>query len=329
MGERYILTQSGHGGEAEHRLTSARTIGCEFHCAPKGIVSMHLRALTASIVLPLVFGIASALAEPLTATEERGLKPKDSFKECETCPEVTVVPAGSFTMGSPESERAPNRYSPEIPQHSVTFSRPFAVGKFAVTFAEWDACVADGGCNGYRPSDQGWGRDRRPVINVSWNDAKAYVAWLSRKTGKTYRLLSEAEREYVTRAGTTTTFWWGSSMSPQQANYDGNYILNDGSSKGEFREKTVPVDSFQSNPWGLYQVHGNVYDWVEDCWNRNYTGAPTDGSAWTSGDCSNRVLRGGSWTSFPRDLRSALRIGSATVDRGNQFGFRVGRTLTP
>jgi formylglycine-generating enzyme required for sulfatase activity len=129
------------------------------------------------------------------------------FKECENCPEMVVVPSGSFTMGSPASEEG--RGNEEGPQHSVTLAKPFAVGRFAVTFDEWDACVADGGCNGHRPDDKGWGRGRQPVINVSWADAKAYVAWLSRKTGKPYRLLSEAEREYVTRAGTTTPFWWG------------------------------------------------------------------------------------------------------------------------
>jgi formylglycine-generating enzyme required for sulfatase activity len=141
---------------------------------------------------------------PLSAAEERALKPKDSFKECAQCPEMVVVPAGSFTMGSPDSEEG--RIEEEGPQHRVTFGRSFGVGKFAVTFEEWDACVADGGCNGYKPSDAGWGRGRRPAINVSWDDAKAYVGWLSRKTGKTYRLLSEAEREYATRAGTTTPF---------------------------------------------------------------------------------------------------------------------------
>src|SRR5215471_10347834 len=157
---------------------------------------------------------------PLSAAEERVLKPKDSFKECAQCPEMVVVPAGSFTMGSPDSEE--ERIEEEGPQHRVTFGKAFGVGTFAVTFEEWDACVADGGCNGYTPSDEGWGRGRRPVINVSWDDANVYAGWLSRKTGKTYRLLSEAEREYVTRAGTTTPFWWGTSISTQQANYNGN-----------------------------------------------------------------------------------------------------------
>jgi formylglycine-generating enzyme required for sulfatase activity len=263
---------------------------------------------------------------PLPRERERALKPKDIFKECATCPEMVVVPAGSFTMGSPESELL--RESNESPQHAVTFARQFAVGRFALTFDEWDACAADGGCNGYKPSDQGWGRRQRPVINVSWDNAKEYAAWLSRKTGKTYRLLSEAEREYVTRAGTTTPFWWGSSISTSQANYNGSYTYGGGAG-GQNRQETLPVDSFQPNPWGLYQVHGNVWDWVEDCYHDSYGGAPSDGSAWTSGDCSQRVVRGGSWGNFPPYLRSADRYRYTTDFRLNNLGFRVGRTLTP
>jgi formylglycine-generating enzyme required for sulfatase activity len=152
----------------------------------------------------MVIAADQQAAAPLSAAEERALKPKDSFKECAQCPEMVVVPAGSFTMGSPDGEEG--RIEEEGPQHRVTFGKSFGVGKYAVTFEEWDACVADGGCNGYKPSDAGWGRGRRPAINVSWDDAKAYAGWLTRKTGKNYRLLSEAEREYVTRAGTTTPF---------------------------------------------------------------------------------------------------------------------------
>ena len=272
-----------------------------------------------------VFGSGRApplSAEPLSAERERALKLQDVFKECEQCPEMIVVPAGTFMMGSPASEKGRN--ADEGPQRSVTIGKPFAVGRFAVTFDEWDACVADQGCNGYKPSDHGWGRARRPVINVSWDDAKAYVAWLARKTGKSYRLLSEAEREYVTRAGTTTPFWWGASISTSQANY------NDGS-RDENRQKTVPVDTFQPNAWGLFQVHGNVYDWVEDCYHDSYTGAPSGGSAWVNGDCSRRVLRGGSWAmiSNPEDLRAASRLKFTSDSRGTVMGFRVGRTLTP
>jgi formylglycine-generating enzyme required for sulfatase activity len=200
------------------------------------------------------------------------------------------------------------------------------VGRFAVTFDEWDACVADGGC-GHRAVDKGWSRGRQPVINVSWNDAKGYVAWLSKKTGKTYRLLTEAEREYVTRAGTITPFWWGSSISTSQANYDGNFIY--GGPKGEYRQRTVPVDSFEPNPWGLYQVHGNVWEWVEDCWNGSYKGALPNGSARITGECDRHVVRGGSWGDDPQKLRSAFRNRLATGSRGMDLGFRVARMLAP
>jgi formylglycine-generating enzyme required for sulfatase activity len=278
-------------------------------------------------ILAIVAGFcapARADGAPLSASAERELKPKDGFKECEQCPEMVVVPAGAFTMSSPAGE--PKREAFEGSQHLVTIPRPFAVGRFAVTFDEWDACVADGGCDGYRPSDQGWGRGRLPVINVSWNDAKVYVAWLSRKTGNSYRLLSEAEREYITRAGTTTPFWWGSSISTQQANYNGNFVY-DGGLKGEYRQRTVTVDSFAPNPWGLYQVHGNVFEWVEDCWNDSYQDAPTDGSAWTEGHCDRHVLRGGAWDSFPQFLRSADRRWDIVGRRFTIIGFRVARTL--
>ena len=195
---------------------------------------------------------------------------------------MVVVPAGEFMMGSPNDEE--ERLTYESPQHLVKIPSPFAVGRFAVTFDEWDACVAEGHCGGAslsRGYDEGWGRGRRPVINVSWNDANAYVAWLSNKTGKIYRLLSEAEREYVTRAGTTTPFWWGKSNSADQAQYNSLSSYGGGKTRARIANKTLPVDSFAPNPWGLYQVHGNVTEWVEDCWHENYVGAPTDGSAWS------------------------------------------------
>jgi formylglycine-generating enzyme required for sulfatase activity len=246
---------------------------------------------------------------------------------CPMCPELVVAPAGSFMMGSPASE--PQRANDET-QVGATIARPFAVGRFAVTFAEWDACVADGGCKGYRPDDRGWGRDRRPVINVSWNDAKLYIDWLNAKTGKTYRLLSEAEREYVTRAGTTTPFWWGATITPKQANYDGSAEpYKGGGTKGEYRGKTVPVDSFEANPWGLFNVHGNVWDWTEDCWSDSNQGNPGNGSARTTGDCGRRVVRGGSWDNIPQSLRAANRYGDAPDVRYDILGFRLARTLNP
>jgi formylglycine-generating enzyme required for sulfatase activity len=251
-------------------------------------------------------------AAALSRERERALKPGDIFKECDNCPEMVVVPAGSFTMGSPASERG---HSPrENPQHSVTLAKPFAVGRFAVTFDEWDACVAGGGCDGYKPADR-WGRGRQPVIEVSWTDTKTYVAWLSHKTGTPYRLPSEAEREYVTRAGTTTPYWWGASVGTDLT----NIIL---------QSKTVPVDSLEPNPFGLYLVAANVSEWVEDCWHDSYTGAPSDGSAWLSGDCRHRVLRGSSYLDYyPEFHRSARR--QQAIDGRGEDGFRVARALTP
>jgi formylglycine-generating enzyme required for sulfatase activity len=284
-----------------------------------------------------IFGV-----NPLSAAQERGLQLKQTFKECDACPEMVVSPAGSFTMGSPASE--PQRDSDEGPQRRVTLSRQFAVGMFAVTVNQFAAFVQETGydtgseCYTYdgakweKQSGRSWRNpgfaqsDSHPAVCINWDDAKAYVVWLSRKSGKTYRLLSEAEREYVARAGTTTPFWWGSTASTSQANYNGNYTYGSGS-KGEYRLLTVPVDSFQPNPWGLYQVHGNVWEWVEDCYKNSYAGAPTDGSVLTARDCSRRVLRGGSWYDYPRYLRSANRDKDSPGLRSLYFGFRVARTL--
>ena len=174
------------------------------------------------------------------------------------------------------------------------------------------------------PNDRGWGRGRRPVMNVSWEDARAYVQWLSRETGQRYRLLTEAEWEYVARAGTTTSRYWGQSEAGQcrYANgEDGFGPCPDG------YENTAPVGSFQPNAFGLYDVLGNVLEWTEDCWNGDYSGAPTNGSAWQAGDCSLRVLRGGSWGNYPRSLRSAFRFRNPVGDRNLSFGFRVARTI--
>jgi formylglycine-generating enzyme required for sulfatase activity len=197
---------------------------------------------------------------------------------------MTVVPIGRLAMGSSASE--PGYVVDEGPQHTVTFAQQFAVAQFELTFDEWNACVAAGGCNGYRPSDEGWGRGNRPVINVSWIDAKAYVAWLAKVTNKTYRLLSEAEYEYATRAWTTTKYPWGDDIGKNKANCKGC-----GSQWDD--KQTAPVGSFAANGFGLYHMVGNVWAWTEDCYHDSYKGAPTDGSAWTIGDCSSRVIRGG------------------------------------
>jgi formylglycine-generating enzyme required for sulfatase activity len=264
---------------------------------------------------------ASTQVGPLSSAQQKALKARDTFRECENCPEMTVVPAGSFTMGSPPNERG--RSADEGPQHRVTIARPFAVGRFEVTFAEWDACVDDGGCNDYTPSDQGWGRGRRPVINVSWDDAKTYIAWLSKKTGKPYRLLSGSEYEYATRAGTQTAYPWGNAIGKNRAN------CHSCGSQWDARE-TAPVGSFAPNNFGLYDMVGNVREWTDDCYHDSYAGAPTDGSAWTSGtNCYHRVVRGGSFLLAPEFLRSASRYWFASDYRLRYLGFRVARTLGP
>jgi formylglycine-generating enzyme required for sulfatase activity/uncharacterized caspase-like protein len=268
---------------------------------------------------------ASRSSTPLTAAEELALKPRDGFTECTHCPEMVVVPAGGYTMGSPAAEEG--RAAAEGPQNAVTFAKAFAVGKYAVTFEEWEACVVGGGCNSYRPGGgEGRPSGRYPVVNVSWDDAEAYVAWLAKSTGKAYRLLSEAEREYVTRAGTTTPFWWGPSISTEQANYDGS-VTYGGGKRGEYRQKSLPVDSFAPNSFGLHQVHGNVNEWVADCWRNTYQETTIGAAAGTTEGCGRRVLRGGSWYDGPQLLRAAARLGFYPGHRSNKIGFRVARSL--
>jgi formylglycine-generating enzyme required for sulfatase activity len=245
-----------------------------------------------------------------------------AFKDCAGCPQMVIIPAGEFTMGSPSSE--PHRGSET--QHRVIIAYPFAVSKFEITFDQWDACVSDGGCGGYRPDDQGWGRGKRPVMNISWENAKAYVSWLGHKTGKPYRLLSESEWEYAARAGTTAPFSYGGALSPSKANYDSS--VGGAGAPDINRQKTMPVGSFSANRFGLHDMHGNVSEWVEDCWHDEYDEkTPTDGSAWLEGNCDGRVVRGGSWEDYEGDLRSAARTGGAKNDQFYTDGLRIARDL--
>src|SRR5215471_1861164 len=266
--------------------------------------------------------------------EKRCLKPKDSFKDCSNCPEMVVVPAGSFTMGSPAGE--PGRYDDEGPQHKVTIAKSFAVGRIAITRGEFTTFVRE---TNHATGDKCWtfedGKseertsrsfhnpgfaqdDQHPVVCVNWDDAKAFATWLSNKTGKIYRLLSEAEREYATRAGSTTRYTFGN-VEKSLCRY-GNVADQTAKRSIKGAEKwtiadcddgyayTAPVGKFTANAFGIHDVHGNVWDWTEDCWHDNYQGAPTNASAWTSGDCSKRVIRGSSWFGYPRYLRSAGRF---------------------
>ena len=252
-------------------------------------------------------------------------------------------------MGSPAGEA--ERGSNEGPQHWVSVGA-FELGRDEVTLGQFRAFVtASGyrteaeqgdGCLGWK--DGSWTKekafswrnvgfvqqDRSPVVCVSWNDARAYVRWLAQETGQGYRLPSEAEWEYAVRAGTPTPFSTGNCISTDQANYDGNYDYNDcGAKTGVYLQRTQPVGSYPPNRWGLNDLHGNVWEWVEDCYHDGYTGAPTDGSAWRQESCQARVLRGGSWDDYPRNLRSADRDGVGPGGRGSGLGFRVARTLPP
>ena len=234
-------------------------------------------------------------------------------------PEMVRIPGGTFRMGCVSGKSCRNG---EKPVHRVNIPS-FYLGKYVVTFDEWDACVMAGGCNGYKPKDEGWGRGNRPVINVSWDDAVAYSKWLSDKTGQTYRLPSEAEWEYAARAGTTTKYAFGDTISKSQAQFsEGSY-----GSAG----KTVKVGSFRANVFGLHDMHGNVWEWTGDCWNDNYKKMPVKtkqtGTAWTTGNCSRPVVRGGSWYYGPRYLRSAFRDWYDTGLRSFYVGFRLARTL--
>lgn len=228
-------------------------------------------------------------------------------------PEMVSIPAGTFRMGC-VSRRSCDRNEKPLREVSVA---SFALAKHELTFAQWDACVEHGPCRWV--SDEGWGRGDRPVVNVGWDDAQAYVRWLSRETGAFYRLPSEAEWEYAARAGTATRYSWGDPVGRNRANCDGCGSRWD-------NDRTAPVGSFPANPFGLHDMHGNVWEWVEDCWNGDYRGAPSDGSAWLQGECDKRMVRGGSWLRNPTRVRAAER---AYGILGSHFGFRVARTLSP
>ena len=286
-----------------------------------------MQAIIALILI--AFLLPNAEAAPRRQPEASApTGPGRTFRDCTGCPEMMVLPAGEFMMGSPETERGRNK--DEGPQHKVTIGQPFAVGKFEVTFAEWDACVADNGCK-HKPGDETWGRGRRPVINVSWDDAKEYAVWLAKKSGKPYRLLTEAEWEYAARGVTKASdphpaFSTGPTIGYKQANYDANFVYGKGQ-QGVYRQKTLDVGSLPKNAFGLHDMHGNVWEWVEDCYRDSYNEAPTDGSAVTAGECTLRILRGGSWNYYPQLLRSAYRYATAPVIRTENAGFRVARAM--
>lgn len=260
--------------------------------------------------------------------------PGGVFRDCAECPEMVVIPSGSFVMGTPAGSDA--RYAEERPQRTVRV-RSFAVSKFETTFAQWDACVAGGGCGGYRPDDEGWGRGTMPVMRVSWDDAQSYVTWINapgRGDGR-YRLLSESEWEYAARGrvnGTAndTPYPWGPVASREHANYgtESKWCCEGAAAGSDRWINTSPVGSFPANPFGLHDMHGNVREWVQDCWVPDHKNAPRNQSARETGVCDNRVMRGGSWASYPHYMRSAYRHPEAPSTNYHTFhGFRVAKSL--
>ena len=278
------------------------------------VMMVFLRVMAVSVVW-----LSLAVLNSATANE-----PPSTFRDtlvdgthCLFCPDMTILPAGSFTMGSPPDERG--RRAHEGPQHVVAFDQPFAIGTFEITYAQWDACVDAGGCT-HRLVDEGWGRGDRPVVAASWSDTQEYVSWLAMVTGQPYRLPSEAEWEYGARAGTSTAYYWGDHKG------DSHTVCQScGSEWDNF--STASVGSFSPNGFGLHDMLGNAWEWTQDCWNPGYHGAPVDGMPWQSGDCDGRVLRGGAWFSFPVNMRSAVRMRGVVDNRYLSKGFRVARDL--
>ena len=250
---------------------------------------------------PVAEQIAEETTPPATG-------PGDVFADCDICPKMRILPAGTFLMGSPDDE--PGRFPYEGPQHEVTVGS-FAIGVYEVTFDQFAACVEDGGCGGYDPGDAGFGRGSRPALYISWRDAQRYVEWLTRKTGRTYRLPSEAEWEYAARGGEASAYWWGSRFDRSKAAIGG----------------TVEVGAFAANGFGLHEILGNAGEWVQDCYLNNFTETPVDGSPATTGDCGRRVVRGGSWRGEPRELRAANRGRITSTVRDGSLGFRVAAEL--
>ena len=320
-GSGFIINENGYIVTNHHVIEDVLR-GGELEVVPAGsgtlysVQSHDLAVVRASgLELPL---LSLFRAEPKVAEEEKWLAREDQVKqllaEAEALVmEMVAIPGGRFRMG----DLSGDGYDEEVPVHIVRIA-PFEMGKYEVTFSQWDACVADGKCS--RADDEGWGRGNRPVINVSWEDVQGFIAWLNTRTGGGYRLPTESEWEYAARAGSTTEYSWGNRIGSNRANCYGYDEC------GDRWENTAPVGSFASNAWGLHDMHGNVWEWVEDCWNDSYVGAPGDGSAWRSGSCRQRLIRGGSWTIYPRHLRSASRSSNPRSDRsGGSQGFRLAK----
>ena len=293
-------------------VSKIQTTRTDFDMSVQGLVALSKAGVEEAVLEAMLEAMTQAAS---VASRQPGETFRDPLSSGGVGPEMVVIPAGSFQMGCVSGVGC---YDKEQPVHQVTIPQALAIGKYEVTFEEYDRFTMPTG----RVDDNGWGRGRRPVINVSWQDAKDYVRWLSQETGESYRLLSESEWEYAARAGTVTAYSWGNEIDSGRANCDGCGSQWDDS-------QTAPVGSFSANGFGLHDMHGNVWEWVEDCWNGSYNGAPSNGGAWQQGNCSWRVLRGGSWLNLPWDLRSANRGWLTTGVGLDDVGFRVARTFTP
>ncbi len=279
----------------------------------------------------------AALAPPPDSrgqTQAQNLTPGRTFRHCQNCPEMIVLPTATYQMGAdPQDRQARSR---EKPRHNVRLDTPLAVGRSEVSFAQWEACVAQGGCRHYQPRDNGWGRDNHPVIYVSWRDATAYVDWLQKKTGKPYRLLFEAEWEFAARAPVSVGPRLASAQSvrlhrtpkpdAQFVNFDGSTTYIKGRA-GLYRGKTVTITQLKANRFGLYNMRGNVSEWVQDCWFASHKGAPSSSAARQKNNCQSRVVRGGSWYDEPSALRFSARHPRDANTRLNIIGFRVALPL--
>lgn len=266
--------------------------------------------MLALVLLGLAAGV---LGWTIQASAQQPPKIGEVFQECPQCPEMVVLPPGTYAMGAEDGN------DKELPVHLVSISAPIAMSRFEITWDEWEACVAAAGCE-RDPDDHGWGRGKRPVINVSWQEAKQYATWVSGVTGATYRIPSESEWEFAARASTYTNYPWGNDIGEENANCrECNTVLWD--------HQSLEVGLYPPNPFGLYDMHGNIWEWIEDCWNGSYEGAPQDGTAWTDGDCTLRVVRSGSWYYFPQLARSASRDNFPAHLFSYNIGIRLVREL--
>ena len=273
----------------------------------------HRRFGLYTVFAALLVAMLAWMGPAAAAENSGGLQPGDEFRDCPLCPEMVVIPAGKFIMGSKKGRKR------ELPQHRVRIPKPLAIGRFEVTFSEFDACFAAGGCK-KKPFDRGWGRGKRPGMNVLIGDIAEYAAWLSKKSGARYRLPTEAEWEYAARAGTSSGYWWGDQMRAGAANCRKCGTHWSG-------QKTAPVGRFEANPWGIYDMHGNVLEITSDCWNTSHVNAPGDGTGRIDGDCKSRVVKSGAWYYLPKVSRSSSRVRNDVRIISYFIGFRLVREM--